>query len=640
MNCPKCGGEIFVVGKDIYQCKICNSQFKKSYKHPTAKSELEISTYENPRKCATPENAEFCAQKTEAVGNGEQASGTDGSGDASVFEQSQSSAREIAELRTRLAAMEAKQTELFGKNRVNDKLEKINFIRKYGKIVFPAVLVLIAAVILMVCFIGVRGIYVSAENPNTYYEFTATGYKCVSEDEWGEFKEEGKWKISGGRLMLTVNDELFGEVSEYYKFSRNGYRTIFIDEKEYNRVSLVGLDIVPKIKVSIDLQGGTAIGDTSQMRIKPGQKRIEPENPQRAEYTFMGWYMSPFGYFDGETAYSFDYKIWNKCIIYANWRFHSMYTISGVFGEFEAYPDYNLLRLLEERGHEVLDFYQYKKIGSTEWIDIDRNTRLPKANIEIKEKNMLYFGEYPQTIKDEEIIITDAPKDSRGYYLGSDGAYYAMVTATPYSGDSYTFSTGETIIFGEVYYFKVEPIKWRILETSGGTAFILCESIIANKLFDNDSNNYANSEIRAWLNSGFYNDAFSAAEKQLIQTTVVDNSVHSTGESVNPYVCENTNDKIFLLSSRDRENYAYGFNNDASLCRVPSDYSRATGTVISDTYGGTGQWWLRSPYGGYYSSDIETKGVNCVFFDGGRSGVIPHHSAFYGVVPALKIQLS
>lgn len=153
------------------------------------------------------------------------------------------------------------------------------------------------------------------------------------------------------------------------------------------------------------------------------------------------------------------------------------------------------------------------------------------------------FGEYPQTIKANEVTVGTSA-DTRGYYLGSDGYYYAKVTATPYSS-GYTFSTSATVSSGTVYYFKVEPIKWRILTESGGTALILCESIIANKRYAASSNNYMNSEIRAWLNGEFYNKAFTALQQELIQITNVDNSVYSTGYSSNSYACANTNDKIF-----------------------------------------------------------------------------------------------
>ena len=98
--------------------------------------------------------------------------------------------------------------------------------------------------------------------------------------------------------------------------------------------------------------------------------------------------------------------------------------------------------------------------------------------------------------------ITSNTPDADGYYLGSDGERYAKVVADPYPFNSgYTFSNNSSVIDGNTYYFKVEPIRWRILSERDGKAFILCDSIIASKAYDaGNNNNYANSDIRAWLN--------------------------------------------------------------------------------------------------------------------------------------------
>ena len=152
----------------------------------------------------------------------------------------------------------------------------------------------------------------------------------------------------------------------------------------------------------------------------------------------------------------------------------------------------------------------------------------------------IWFGEYPQTIATSVALAQiGTTTDSKGYFTSSyDNERYAKVVATPYS-TGYTFSDTTSVTEGNTYYFKVEPIKWRILSEGGGNALILCESIIANKEFGN-SNNYAKSEIRAWLNNEFYNSAFNAVQRALIKTTEVDNSVYSTGYDPNPYVCTNT----------------------------------------------------------------------------------------------------
>lgn len=248
----------------------------------------------------------------------------------------------------------------------------------------------------------------------------------------------------------------------------------------------------------------------------------------------------------------------------------------------------------------------------------------------------ILFGEYPQTIKDSSVTITTTT-DERGYYLGSDGEWYAKVTATPY-GSSYTFSTGTTVTSGTVYYFKVEPIRWRILSESDGTAFILCDSIIANHRYDISSNNYMNSEIRQWLNEQFYETAFDELQREIILTTTVDNSAYSTGDSSNQYACANTSDKIFLLSYREVVNSSYGFSTSTSSSAtremLTSDYSRATGAYMntSSSYYGNGYWWLRSP--GYYYSYYAR-----YVYDAGYVDSLSVDNTHRGVVPALQIQL-
>ena len=90
------------------------------------------------------------------------------------------------------------------------------------------------------------------------------------------------------------------------------------------------------------------------------------------------------------------------------------------------------------------------------------------------------------------------------------------------------------------------------------------------------ANNYKYSKIRAWLNATFYETAFSELQREIILTTTVDNSVYSTGYDTNPYVCEDTEDKIFLLSYREVTNSEYGFSSSSDREMQTSDYSRAT----------------------------------------------------------------
>ena len=257
-----------------------------------------------------------------------------------------------------------------------------------------------------------------------------------------------------------------------------------------------------------------------------------------------------------------------------------------------------------------------------------------------RDGDYIYFGEWPQTVASNEVTIYVSETDERGYYMGSDGEYYAMVIATPYNDyDPYVFSTGETVVEGATYFFKVEPIKWRILHEESGVAFLFCDSIIANRQFHSEEyNNYEASDLRAWLNNEFFTAAFNTLEQELIQLTMVDNSESTTGYTTNPYACADTEDRIFLLSYAEATNSEYGFdsnagNYDISKMMVTSDYSRATG-AITDTGDQThGYWWMRSPCGDAadfvrgipYSGHADSIGYVCNFE--------------WGVVPAMYIAL-
>ena len=266
----------------------------------------------------------------------------------------------------------------------------------------------------------------------------------------------------------------------------------------------------------------------------------------------------------------------------------------------------------------------------------------------LPEGECIFFGEYPQTIKADDVTVTDTV-DERGYYLGSDGCYYAMVTAATF-GYNYRFSTGEKITNGAVYYFKVEPIRWRILTVDGDKALILCDSIIEHGAFDEpdrglETNNYRDSDVRAWLNDQFYNTAFDELQRELIIATTVDNSASGAGYEENQYACEDTEDKLFLLSYSEMINPDYGFSKypssyDDARCLMTSDYTRASGAFIlvkaDGTVKGYGYWWLRSPY------DKQDDYAHRVAYDGtanrgGGAEVVTNSGT--GIVPALWIKL-
>ena len=300
-------------------------------------------------------------------------------------------------------------------------------------------------------------------------------------------------------------------------------------------------------------------------------------------------------------------------------------------------------------------------------------TRVDENNNESSTGNYILFGSYPKTIKANGITINENDIDDYGYYLGSDGERYAKIKAKTYSDHTgYVYTDGTEIVSGNEYYFKVEPIKWRILNEVNGEAIILTEDVLtAGIKFYKDAssrtingktinaNNYEYSIVRAWLNSyngsgyrvndyssftagdyqnnGFYNQAFSQKEKSIILTTEVDNSAETTESTTNPYTCNNTNDKIWALSFQDSINQNYGFENtrgaSATRQKMFTDYARANYAYYTSRYPYKGMWWLRSasPNYNYY--------VKYASYDGSNTGDYVYTTGV-GVAPALKINLN
>lgn len=270
------------------------------------------------------------------------------------------------------------------------------------------------------------------------------------------------------------------------------------------------------------------------------------------------------------------------------------------------------------------------------------------------------FGDWPQTIKDSSVTIQERQKKDIGmftYYAGSDGNWYckAQENGLDYYGTIASYSNGEQVALkssGSYKYFKVEPIKWRVLATdytgADSTAtpkkLLFAEvGLMANvPFYDNTDNrdingtvypnNYEHSKIRAWLNGtqynngtannehtnkGFLQTAFDAVALAKIKDVEIDNSEASTNPSNNPnmwnsgqngYSCGNTTDKIFLLSAKEVTTANYGFDEyynmyvgdsngttTSTRIRKPTDFALANYAYLSSTAGQGGIWWLRSP---------------------------------------------
>ena len=241
--------------------------------------------------------------------------------------------------------------------------------------------------------------------------------------------------------------------------------------------------------------------------------------------------------------------------------------------------------------------------------------------------------------------VTSGSDKYRGVYFASYRPYYCWNSS---SADS-SFQNDNGYSASTAYWFKYEPLKWRVLAVDGSKFFLMCDSLIDSQQYYHTSNggthwyngssvyenNYAASDIRSWLNASFYGLAFSEAEQAKILATTVDNSAATTYSSSNQFACEDTSDKVFLLSYKDATNSAYGLGSNDKRQLRNTDYAKCQGaynySTTGQTFTGCGYWWLRSPY---VSSSRSARFVYCDGYAGGSDGVI---SCSRGVSPALWV---
>lgn len=300
--------------------------------------------------------------------------------------------------------------------------------------------------------------------------------------------------------------------------------------------------------------------------------------------------------------------------------------------------------------------------------------------------DIVTFGDWPQTIKDNSVSIDETQSITRGvntYYVGSDGNYYAKVIENAYE-PGFTYSNGaivSKIAANSTKYFKVEPIKWRILTknyNNTGKALLLAENILTsnipfyegsnNRTIDNQNiyaNNYKHSQIRAFLNGieyqgangkvtkyvnqGFLQTAFNETAISKIVDTAVDNSVSSitgTGEEEqqeNIYVCENTNDKIFLLAQKEVTTQDYGFGdytqngNGNVRIKLITDYAKTNHAYQISS--GAGYWWLRSPSSISANNIPLSSLARRVSYDANANDKNTVYNTTDGIAPALVISI-
>lgn len=236
-------------------------------------------------------------------------------------------------------------------------------------------------------------------------------------------------------------------------------------------------------------------------------------------------------------------------------------------------------------------------------IDINDNSDSDVIETFVPTMRFLEYGLYPQTVVDDEMVINNLDSlmpDNLGIYHYGNQYYYKINALFPFSEIDMTstyptsFSNNQPIESGATYYFKIEPIKWQVLQETNADYLLYSDIVLDTHSFDDDSNNYKDSSIRAFINNDFYQLAFFKDDTKIIETKV-DNSLASTLDLFNENVCEDTFDKVFLASQADIYNVDYDFDQSYKN-PLYSDFVSAKRVLVpKNVIPKTSAYWLRSP---------------------------------------------
>ena len=271
--------------------------------------------------------------------------------------------------------------------------------------------------------------------------------------------------------------------------------------------------------------------------------------------------------------------------------------------------------------------------------------KMPEGYGRYSDKTYYKFGDFPQTEDTEHTAdFYNATSFGNAWFIGRDCYFYEKITKK--------VSGVETD-----FYFKVEPVTWRKVGNKYGGILLVSEKVLTESVWNKTSsnNNYKDSDIRNYLTGDFMNTVFTRTAQDYILITTVDNSVASTtpkspnlpyGSDNNNNVCDNTNDKVFLLSIYDVTDSTIGFSDsykdDKERLCVTTEYAQRIG--VSKNSDKDGVWWLRSP-------SRKPKYAYYVNYNGYIAELNPRTQEYYvneqsmtnsnyGIVPAICVDAS
>ena len=278
------------------------------------------------------------------------------------------------------------------------------------------------------------------------------------------------------------------------------------------------------------------------------------------------------------------------------------------------------------------------------------------------------FGSYPQTYVGDSMNETletwyesNSPANLKTYTTRVDGNYGSYTSHMYTNGEiyargyshrfsSYTYSNGDSVPeYGTVVWFKVEPIRWLVLnydEYIAGTDAeleLMSELVLTGYIYFNpstsDGNSWETSYIREWTNGEFYNSAFTEQQQEMIAISMILNNV--TGSPTSDGTGPTTYDKIYLRSCYEMNSgiFSTGITNQNKARRLcsPTDFALSNYAILFTDYTtgyrtGTVRYWTRS-------AGSSASNACFVEYDGGFYYGHFVNNPMYSVRPALKVTI-
>ena len=266
--------------------------------------------------------------------------------------------------------------------------------------------------------------------------------------------------------------------------------------------------------------------------------------------------------------------------------------------------------------------------------------------------NAVFFGHYPQTEILRETTDSGSGKPEADSAV-DPGLYSRLETEAGDGGEAVLDDTRYIRLDGR--WFRCDPILWRVLEVSDGTALLMADRCLDSVPYHDTYSDvfWEDSALRAWLNGTLDENAPAYSAPPFPETAFTESEFRAVTISTVNNACNyyfgtacgsGTRDRVFILSEEEvfssGKAESYGFRASDAVADfgrriMPTAYAKARGawsSADSET-AGNGFWFLRT--NGYTRDNVVYVGEKGYLYNRG----IPVTCSDAGIVPVIRVRL-